>query len=53
MESPKEVYIRLIKTNVAAVSFETPKHRKHIWGVSEFTKLILKKEDERWKLFQE
>ena len=53
MESPQEVYIRLVKPNSAAISYETPTHRKHIWGDSKLTKLIVRNENGRWKIFQE
>ena len=52
MESPKNVTFKSIKTHEAIISFKTPEFRKHIWGDSEFTELIFKKEDGRWKLFR-
>jgi hypothetical protein len=52
MESPDNVYFKSIKPSKAVISFETPEHRKHIWGNSKLTELVLKKEDGRWKLFR-
>jgi hypothetical protein len=52
MEPPKDVHFKSILENTAVISFKTPENRKHIWGNSEFTELIFKKEDGRWKLFQ-
>ena len=53
MKSPDTVHIKNISPNSAVISFETPENRKHIWGYSEFTELVFKKEGDRWKLFQQ
>jgi len=52
MDPPKSVKFKSITTSSAIIAFETPEHRKHIWGNSEFTELVFKKEGGRWKLFQ-
>ena len=52
MKTPDGVEIKSISTNSAIISFKTPEGRKHIWGNSEYTELIMKKEGDRWKLFE-
>ncbi len=52
MKSPDTVNFKSISPNSAVISFKTPENRTHIWGNSEFTDLVLKKEGDRWKLFQ-
>lgn len=51
MKSPEKVRFKSITENFAVVSFETPNSRKHIWGDSDTTEMVFKKEDGRWKLF--
>ena len=51
MESPEKVQFKSITENFAVISFETPNHRKHIWGDSDTTEVVFKKEAGRWKLF--
>ena len=51
MKSPENVRFKSITANFAVVSFETPNGRKHIWGDSDTTEMVFKKEDGRWKLF--
>lgn len=52
MEPPKGVKFESVTKKSAVISFQTPAHRKHIWGNSEITELTFKREDGRWKLFQ-
>ena len=51
MKSPEKMRFKSIAKNSAVVSFETPNSRKHIWGDSDTTEMVFKKEDGRWKLF--
>lgn len=51
MRSPAKVRFKSITENSAVVFFETPNGRKHIWGDSDTTEMVFKKEAGRWKLF--
>ena len=52
MSIPNGVDFKSISTISAVISFKTPDGRKHIWGNSEYTELLMKKEGDRWKLFE-
>ena len=52
MKTPDGIEFKSISKNTAIISFKTPEGRKHIWGSSEYTELIMKKEGDRWKLFE-
>ena len=52
LEFPKDVKFKSITKNSAIIVFRTPNYRKHIWGNSEITELVFKREGNHWKLFQ-
>ncbi len=52
MDLPKNVWFRSITIKSAVLVFETPSFRKNIWGLSENTELVFKRESDCWKLFQ-
>ncbi len=52
MQPAKNVSFSDVTNTSAIMSFETPPDRKHIWGNAVFTKLLIKQENERWKLFE-